>query len=131
MQVVRVKFKRVEVLKIDTMHNALHLNFVFEEGGIERSVKKNIDLRDDNTSSFVRGVYSDIRGSVSTALDSDDPWENLINVVFVEKNNEDMEDRLSVAVKRLKEKIKNFRTNKTSDGYLNRWSDMKELKIEL
>ena len=131
MQVIKVRFKRVEVLKIDTMRNALHLNFIFDEGGVERSIKNVIDMRDDNTSSFIRGVYSEVRSSASQLLDSDDPWENLRSVVFVEKDNEDMEDRLSVAVKRLKDKIKNFRSNKTSDGYLNRWSDMKELKIEL
>lgn len=131
MQVVKVRFKRVEVTKIDTMHNELHLNFVFEEGVVERSVKKTIDLRDDNTSSFVRNVYSDIRNSVAANLDSDDPWESMVSVAFVEKDNEGMEDRLSVAVKRLKEKIKNFRSNRSSEGYLNRWSDMKELKIEL
>lgn len=131
MQVVKVKFKRVDVLKIDTMRNALNLNFVFEVNGFEQSIQKNIDLRDDDTAGFIKGLYSQIRSSVSTSIDSDDPWERMVNVVFIEKNNEDMEDRLSVAVKRLKEKIKNFRSNKSSDGYLNRWTDMKELKIEL
>lgn len=131
MQVVKVRFKRIEVLKIDTKNNEMHLNFVFEQGGIEHSIKRVVDLRDDNTPSIVKGVYSDVREALSSLTDTEDPWENLTSVVFVEKSNEDMEDRLSVAVKRLKDKIKNFRSNRTSDGYLNRWSDMKELKIEL
>lgn len=131
MKLVKVQFKRIDVLKIDTMRNSLHLNFVFSEGGIERSLNKVIDLRDDNTNSLIRNVYADIRNSVSANSGSDDPWDGMVSVVFVEKSNEDMEDRLSVAVKRLKDKIKNFRSHKVSDGYLNRWSDMKELKIEL
>lgn len=131
MQVVKVRFRRIEVLKIDTKNNEMHLSFIFEQGGFEHSIKRVVDLSDDNTPSIVKGVYSDVRDALSNLTDTEDPWESLTSVVFVEKSNEDMEDRLSVAVKRLKDKIKNFRSNRTSDGYLNRWSDMRELKIEL
>jgi len=131
MQQVKIRFKRVEVLKIDTKYNQLHLNFVFQESGIEGSVRKIMPLSDNNTNSVIHGVYSDIRNSVSGTLDSDDPWESRVSIVFVEEEKEDVSERLSVAIKRLKEKINHFRSNNTSDGYLNRWTDIKELKVEL
>ena len=60
MQVVKVKFKELELVKSDLLHNNLHIILHYDENKQARELEKIFDL-DENIANFVKNLMNEVK----------------------------------------------------------------------
>lgn len=129
---VKIKIKRVQVSRYDMRHNSLELLFTYLEGERTFTVKKNY-TPEDNTLLFVKNLMQEIKKSakVKHNLDNDEPFDNIVSVLFDEIEDGDTEEKLISVMDKLKDKVKGFKKVKSADNYLNKHYEINNLVIDI
>lgn len=135
MQIVKVKFRELELVKSDLLHNKLHITLHYDENKQARELEKIFGL-DENIANFVKNLMNDVKQDCKKryAASSQDEYEflsGIVNVVLEEHEPGFTEIRMIDAVRRLKDKIGFFRKVKSASNYMSSYHDLNETKIKL
>ncbi len=134
MQRVMVKLKKLIVDQTDTKNNKFYLTVYYEENGNMNQIKKAYDFN-QTTDSFAEALIKEIKQKTMekycTEEDEDDPLCNYVNVMMTEKEEGQQQEKLAGELKRLKEKVKNFKSMKMSTDYINKYQELSTLRADL
>lgn len=134
MQKVMVKLKKVVVDRTDTKNNKFYMTIYYEEGGVLNQIKKVYSF-EETSDAFAEITIAEIREKTRQKLcnseDDDDPLCNYALVMMDEKEEGQQQEKLASAVKRLKEKVKNFKSLRMSTDYINKYQELSTLQAEL
>ncbi len=135
MQKVIIKLKKLIVDNADTKNNRFYLTVYYEENGTMRYITKTYDFG-ETSDAFAEKLIREIKELARQRLsagyeDDDDPLSNYSNVLLEEKEEGQQQERLASAVKRLKEKVKNFKSLRMSTDYINKYQELSTLQAEL
>lgn len=134
MQKVMLKLKKVVVDRTDTKNNKFYMTIHYEENGVLDQVKKIYDFEetsDDFAENVIREIKDRTRQKLCRYDDDDDPLCNYAMVVMEEKEEGQQQEKLASAIKRLKEKVKNFKSLRMSTDYINKYQELSTLQVEL
>lgn len=134
MQKVMLKLKKVVVDRTDTKNNKFYMTIYYEENGSLNNVKKTYDFgqtTDEFAESLIREIKEATRQRVCGSGDDDDPLCNYALVMMEEKEEGQQQEKLASAIKRLKEKVKNFKSLRMSTDYINKYQELSTLQAEL
>ena len=135
MQTVKIKFRELELVKTDFLHNNLHLTVYYEENKQPRTLERVFNI-DDNISQFVKNIIRDIKEDSkkrykSSSQDELEFLSGIVNVIIEEHEDGFMEIRLIDSIRRLKDKIGFFRKVKSANNYMSSYHDLNETRIKL
>ncbi len=134
MQKVILKLKKIVVDKTDTKNNKFYMTIFYEEGGVMQQIKKVYDFEqttDDFADNLIREIKEVTRKKMCSDDNEDDPLCNYVLVMMDEKEEGQQQEKLASALKRLKEKVKNFKSLKLSADYINKYQELSTLQAEL
>ncbi|MEM4245315.1 MAG: hypothetical protein QXR60_03885 [Candidatus Nanoarchaeia archaeon] len=134
MQKVVIKLKKIVVDKTDTKNNKFYLTIFYDESGVMQQIKKVYDFEqttDDFADKLIKEIKEEARKRVCVEEDDDDPLCNYALVMMDEKEEGQQQEKLASALKRLKEKVKNFKSLKLSSDYINKYQELSTLQAEL
>lgn len=134
MQKVVVKFKKIVVDRTDTKNNRFDLTVFYEENNTLGQIKKVYNFEETTdafTEKMIREVKEKVRQKYNLDEDEDDPFSNYTNVLLDEKEEGQQQEKVSSALKRLKEKVKNFKSLRMSTDYINKYQELSTLQAEL
>ncbi|MBS3108578.1 hypothetical protein J4409_01775 [Candidatus Woesearchaeota archaeon] len=131
MQRVLLRFKNIEA-KPDVHKNDLRLLIQYEENGLLKSIDK-VLLAGDDVDKFVSNMLKDIKTSAKNkyVVNSNDILDGFVNVVIDENDDGETEERIIGGLKRLRERLKGFKSINSADNYMNRFHDMSKLEVRL
>jgi hypothetical protein len=135
MQTVKIKFRELELVKTDFLHDNLHLTVHYEENKQPRTLERVFNI-DDNIAMFAKNIIRDIKEDSkkkfrSSSQDELEFLSGIVNVLIEEHEDGFMEIRLIDSVRRLKDKIGFFRKVKSANNYMSNYHDLNETKIKL
>lgn len=135
MQTVKIKFRELELVKTDFLHDSLYLTVHYEENKQPRKLEKVFKI-EDNIMQFVKSIIKDIKEDTkkrykSSSHDELEFLSGIVNVIIEEHEDGFMELRLIDSVRRLKDKIGFFRKVKSASNYMSNYHDLNETKIKL
>lgn len=134
MQKVMIKLKKVIVDKTDTKNNKFYTTIYYEENGALGHIKRIYDF-DETSDMFAENTIAEIKNMTRQKLctndDDDDPLCNYALVMMEEKEEGQQQEKLASAIKRLKEKVKNFKSLRMSTDYINKYQELSTLQAEL
>jgi len=134
MQKVMVKLKKLIVDRTDTKNNKFYMTIYYEENGNMNKIRKIYDFN-QTTDSFAEAVINEIKQKTREKYciqeDDDDPLCNYVNVLMIEKEEGQQKEKLAGELKRLKEKVKNFKSMKMSTDYINKYQELSTLRADL
>ena len=135
MQVVKLKFRELELVKTDFLHDRIWITLHYEENKQERELEKIFDL-DENIANFVKNLMNDVKQDAKKRYYaiSQDEYEflsGIVNIVLEEHEPGFTEIRMIDAVRRLKDKIGFFRKVKSASNYMSSYHDLNETRIKL
>lgn len=134
MEKVTLKFKRIEVTKVDTRNNVLEMAFFYGENGKEFKHTKNYSLEAD-VDGFVNTLMHEVKTKThernAVIVDDDDFLSFHLNVLLDENEPGLTKDKIANAVRRFKDKIRSFRSITKSDGYIDHYQSLIGLKANI
>jgi hypothetical protein len=134
MEKVTLKFKRIEVTKVDTRNNVLEMAFFYDENGKEYKHTKNYSLEAD-VDGFVNTLINEVKTKThernAVIVDDDDFLSFHLNVLLDENEPGLTKDKIANAVRRFKDKIRSFRSITKSDGYIDHYQSLIGLKANI
>jgi len=134
MQKVIVKLKKIVVDKTDTKNNKFYMTIHYEENGVLNHIKKVYDFG-ETSDAFSEMAIAEIKKKTREKFcqgeDEDDPLCNYSLVMMDEKEEGQQQEKMASAIKRLKEKVKNFKSMKMSTDYINKYQELSTLQAEL
>lgn len=134
MEKVVLKFKRIEVNKVDTRNNVLQMSFFFDENGVEMKYSKNCPMEQD-VDNFVNTLINEVKAQAherhAVIVDDDDFLSYHLNVVMDEAEPGLTKDKLANAIRRFKDKVRGFRSISKSDGYMEHYQSLIGLKANI
>lgn len=131
MQKVLVKLDRIEA-KPDVNKSNLKLLIHYNENNVQKTAEKTL-LAEDSIDSFVSSFMKELRNSIKNAYakNSEKPFDSFVTVVFDESDVGEAEEDMVSALKRLRDKVRGFRSVKSADNYMNKFYDMSKLEVKL
>src|SRR3989344_677939 len=131
MQRVLLKFKNISA-KPDILKNSLRLTINYDENNIQSAVEKVI-LADDNVDDFVSKLVKELRSSIKSkhAATSENPLDNFVTVVLDEDDVGEAEEKIANGIKKLRDKVRGFKSVKSADNYMNKFFDVSMLEVRL
>ena len=131
MQRVLLKFKSISA-KSDILKNSLRLTINYDENNIQSAVEKVI-LADDNVDDFVSKLVKELRSSIKSkhAITSENPLDNFVTVVLDEDDVGEAEEKIANGIKKLRDKVRGFKSVKSADNYMNKFFDVSMLEVRL
>jgi len=131
MQRVLLKFKSISA-KSDILKNSLRLTINYDENNIQSAVEKVI-LADDNVDDFVSKLVKELRSSIKSkhTITSENPLDNFVTVVLDEDDVGEAEEKIANGIKKLRDKVRGFKSVKSADNYMNRFFDVSRLEVRL
>ncbi|MFH1211282.1 MAG: hypothetical protein V1645_05215 [archaeon] len=134
MEKVMIKLKKLIVDQTDTKNNRFHMTIYYEESGRTGQIKKVYNF-EESSDFFAEKAINEIKQQTRQRIcgddDDDDPLCNYALVMMEEKEEGQQQEKLASAVKRLKEKVKNFKSLKMSTDYINKYQELSTLQAEL
>ena len=131
MQRVLLKFKSISA-KSDILKNSLRLTINYDENNIQSAVEKVI-LADDNVDDFVSKLVKELRSSIKSkhTITSENPLDNFVTVVLDEDDVGEAEEKIANGIKKLRDKVRGFKSVKSADNYMNKFFDVSMLEVRL
>ena len=131
MQKILLKFKSIEA-KPEINKSNLRLFIRYEENGILKTSEK-VLLADDSIEKFVPNFLRELKSSLKNKYsgNSDDILEGFVNVVIDESDEGESEEKIVNGLKRLRERLRGFKSIKSADNYMNKFYDMSKLEVKL
>lgn len=134
MDTVKLKFTRINVDKVDTRENVLEMSFFYEENGKEMKHKKNYRMEDD-VDSFVNTLITEVKLKShernAVLVDDDDFLSYHMNILMDEPEPGITKEKISNTLKRFKDKIRGFRSLRSSENYIQHYNELIGLKSTL
>ena len=135
MQTVKIKFRELELVKTDFLHDNLYLTVHYEENKQPRTLERVFNI-ENNISMFAKTIIRDIKEDSkkrykSSSHDDFEFLSGIVNVLIEEHEDGFMEIRLIDSIRRLKDKIGFFRKLKSSNNYMSSYHDLNETRIKL
>src|SRR3989344_6729085 len=135
MQTIRLKFKTLEIPKLDFKENIADLILIYEENGVENKFSRTYPL-DKNPALFTQKIMQDIKTKTKEKYsvlieDTNEIFSTYINIILDEKDEDETETKIVNALNRIKDKLKNLRTVKTSSDYMRKYSEFSRMKVNL
>lgn len=134
MEKVVLKFKRIEVNKIDTRENVMHMSFYFDENGAEMKYSRNYPFEmdvDNFVSTLINEVKTKAHERHAVIVDDDDFLSYHLNVLIDEAEPGLSKDKIANAIRRFKDKVRSFRSISKSDGYMEHYQSLIGLKASV
>ncbi len=133
MTLVKIKFNNVALNKIDTCHKMLDLCFNYNVDKSPNKLLKSFSLDKDNVIGFTRTVMNEIKKQ--TKLKNSDPLYDdpfsLVTVVYDEREEGEMEEKVVKAVERIKNEIRSFKNVKGSDNYFAAYQRVNSMVVDI
>ena len=141
MHKIKIRFKRIEVVKVDVNSNYFDLLFVYNENEKERQIQKRF-LFDIDLPYMVHNLVSEIKlkakkeysTNLMRELEDDDILVNFMHVVLDESEQGEGELRLLNGIKKLKDNVRNFKSVKSANNYMDymhNYTQLGRMKLEL
>ena len=135
MKVVRLKFKELELVKTDFLHDKLHIAVHYEEDKQARKIEKIFNVN-DNIQRFAKDVMTEIKNDckkryASQSMEENEFLSGIVNVIIEEHEEGFTEIKLMDGIRRLKDKISFFRKVKSASNYMSNYHDLNETRIRL
>jgi len=134
MENIILKFKRIEVVKVDLRNKALHLGVYYNEDEKQMYFKKIYDLR-ENVDTFVHKLISDIkrqcRKENTMPIDDLDFLNHYTNILIHQRGDGQTIEKIANAIKRFKDKVRNLNTFDRHESYIQRYNEFIGLKANL
>lgn len=134
MEKVVLKFRRIEVNKVDTRENVLQMSFYFDENGTGMKYSKNYPLEQD-VDNFVNTLIHEVKTKTherhAVIVDDDDFLSYHLNVLIDEAEPGLAKDKIANAIRRFKDKVRSFRSIRKSDGYMDHYQSLIGLKASI
>lgn len=134
MEKLTLKFKRIEVTRVDTRNNVLEMLFYYDENGAEKSYRKNHPV-DEDVDTFVNRMIHEVKAKAherhAVVVDDDDFLSYHLNVLIDEKEPGITRDKIANAIRRFKDKVRSFRSMKSSEGYMTHYHELIGLKANI
>ncbi|HII16200.1 MAG TPA: hypothetical protein HA362_07900 [Nanoarchaeota archaeon] len=131
---VILKFKRIEVGKVDTRNNVMELFFCFDENGREMKHRKSYPL-DMDVDNFVNSLINEIKVKShernAVVVDDDDFLSYHMNILIDEPEPGVAKDKIANALRRFKDKVRSFRNIRQSDNYITHYNELVGLKADI
>lgn len=110
----------------------LRLFIRYTENNSPKSIEK-ILVADDSIEDFVVKLLKEIRMMVKKSNQpfSDNMLNSFVNVVIDEKEIGETEERIIAGLKKLRDKVRGFRSVRSADNYMNKFFDVSRLEIKL
>lgn len=134
MEKVILKFKRIEVNKIDTRNDQMLMSFFFDENGTEMKHSKSYPM-DQEVDNFVNTLINEVKTKAherhAVIVDDDDFLSYHLNVLIDEAEPGLSKDKIANAIRRFKDKVRSFRSIRKSDGYMDHYQSLIGLKASV
>ncbi len=135
MQVVRLKFRELELVKTDFLHDKIWITLHYEENKQAKMLEKVFGIN-ENINNFVKAMINDIKNDckkkyAAGSLDENEFLSGIVNVLIEEHDEGFTELRMIDGVRRLKDKIGFFRKVKSANNYMSSYHDLNETRIRL
>jgi len=134
METIKLKFKKIEVDKVDIRNALLIMTFFYEENGKPRQLQKNYSLKED-VDTFVNKLISEIKEDCckrnAVLIDDDDFLSYHLNILLDENEEGVTKEKIANAIKRFKDKIRSFRNLRESESYIQHYNELIGLKADL
>lgn len=141
MHKIQIRFKRIEVVKVDLNRNLFDLLFSYDENDQEKQLQKRF-LFDTDLPYMVENLVSEVKlkakNDYSTKLmkelNDDNILVNFMHVVLEESEPGEAEVKLVNSIKKLISNVKNFKNVKSSNNYMDYMQDytqLSKMKIDL
>lgn len=131
MQRVLLKFKSISA-KSDILKNSLKLAIYYDENNEQKIIEKSI-LADDSIDDFASRLIKELRTSIKNkyAKNSDNLLDNFVTIVLDEDDVGEAEERIANGIKKLRDKVRGFKSVKSADNYMNKFFDVSKLEVKL
>ncbi len=134
MHKIQIRFKRIEVVKVDLNRNLFDLLFVYNENDEEKQLQKRF-LFDTDLPYMVKHLVSEIKlnakkdysTKLMKELDDDNILVNFMHVVLEESEPGEAEAKLVNSIKRLISNVKSFKNVKSANNYMDYMQDYNQL----
>lgn len=128
---VVLKLKRLVVKSYNSSKHAVDIDIEYLENDKVNKINKQFNV-EESTLLFAKNFLNDLKkqSKVKYNLDFDEPFDNMVNVMFDEDEIGYTEERLAGGLNRIKERIRSFRSIKSYDNYINRFHDLSNYSIE-
>ncbi len=123
-----IKFQRAKVTKYDRHTDMVYFDLFVTLNGNPQTLKKQFSLSEnfeDLKDKTMDGVKKQFSGQ-NQSYDEDDFLGNAL-IVYIE-DFEELEESLVNFFKRVKEKVRQFRGNKSAEGYLNMYNSFDNIE---
>lgn len=136
MQKVVLKLTKLIIDKADTRDNKFYFTLKYLENDREENQIKGVYDFSEPIDDFAEKVISSIKRNTQKKIssyleDEDDPLGGYVNVLMDEKEEGLQQDKLAREIKRLKEKVKNFKSSSMSTEYIKKYQELTTLQADL
>ena len=129
---IAVDFKEVGIkdIKPDKTSFDILLTFLEDEKlyGIQRKLGIN-----DNVEEFVKNLLQELKTKIKEKYEdplSEDLLDR-VNISFVEKGDGEAEEKIVNVVKKLKDSVRNLKTMRVAEEYMNTFLSVRDMKIKI
>ncbi len=134
MEKLTLKFRRIEVTRVDTRGNVLEMLFFYDENGAGKSYRKSHPMVED-VDTFVNRLIHEVKARAyeqnAVMVDDNDFLSYHLNVLIDEKEPGVTKDKIANAIRRFKDKVRSFRSMKSSEGYMTHYHELIGLKASI
>lgn len=134
MENIVLRFRKVEVIKVDLRNKALHLGFYYDEDEKPLYYKKIYELNED-VNSFVHKLISDLkrrcRNTNTMPVDDLDFLNHYTNILIHNAGDGQAVEKIANAIKRFKDKVRNLNTFGRHENYIQKYNEFIGLKANL
>lgn len=133
MQTAKLKFTKIEVPEFEKK-GLLAIKFYYLLDGKEHSLEKQYGYLNDDPAMFAKDVIAEVKNQCrkkSSDYDNDNILPGYINLQVVEDRESLTSDRVTNALKQVRDKIRTLKTMVRADNYMSRYVEIKGLIIEL
>lgn len=136
MQKAVLKLTKLIIDKADTRANKFYFTLKYLENNKEENQIRGVYDFSESIDDFAEKVIRDIKRNTQKKIsnyidDEDDPLGSYVNVLMDEKDEGLQQDKLAREIKRLKEKVKNFKSSSMSTEYIKKYQELSTLQADL
>ncbi|MBS3095090.1 hypothetical protein J4231_00250 [Candidatus Woesearchaeota archaeon] len=132
MRRIVIKFRKIEA-KPDVNKSNLKLFIHYDENNIHK-ISEQLLLADEQIGQFVSRFMKGLRTSIkqnNSSSSSENFMDNFITIIVDEQEVGEAEENMVIALKKLRDKVRGFRSVKSADNYMNKFFDMSKLEVKL
>ena len=128
---VVLKLKRVVVKSYNSSKHTVDIDIEYLENDKSNMVNRQFNV-EEGSLLFAKNFLNELKkqSKIKYNLNFDEPFDNIVNVMFDEDEIGYTEEKLVGCLNRIKEKVRSFRSIRSYDNYINRFHDLSNYSIE-